>query len=134
MEQLMPKERHNYAHLSVPNNEIIANAYNRKQISHSLAPCRYYRCLNCFGRDTDLESGGSASTIAGFLYSIGLDAFVPADAAVAALFLTAALESSFTCVWGDCSNSLPFVYALSHKGVQRGLSSTVGMALERKSC
>jgi hypothetical protein len=45
--------------------------------------------------------------MAGSSYSIGLDAFVSVDTAVAALFLTAEVESPATCVWGDCSDSAP---------------------------
>jgi hypothetical protein len=45
--------------------------------------------------------------MAGSSYSIGLDAFVSVDTAVAALFLTAEVEGPATCVWGDCSDSAP---------------------------
>ena len=117
MGRLTPKERCNCAPLSVPNNEIISNAYTRKQISHPLVARRYRRRFNHFSNYIALECRLTAPTIAGASYSIGLDAFVPVDAAVATLFLTAAVESPAACVWRDCSNSFSFDRPASCKGI-----------------
>ena len=108
MESLTPKGRHNYGHLSVPNSEIIVNAYTRKKISYPLVARRCYCCLDHLSNYSALECRRSTSAIAGSSYSISLDAFVPVDAAVAALFLTAAVESQAARFWRDCADSVLF--------------------------
>ena len=112
MGQLIPKEQRNCAPLSVPNNKIIANAYTQ-QISHPMVTRRYYRCSNHFSNYTALDHRCTTPTIAGSSYSIGLDAFVPVDAAVVTLFLTAAVEDPAACIWGDCSDFLAFDRSVS---------------------
>ena len=91
---------------------------------------RYHRCLNYSGNYIALESRRTTATMAGPSYSIGLDAFVSVDTAVAALFLTAEVESPATCVWGDCSRFCSFRLALFRvKGFSGDLVPLPGMAL-----
>ena len=76
-------------------------------------PAAIIIALNHFSNYTALERRRTTATMAGSSDSIGLNAFVPVDTAVAALFLTAAVESSTHCVWRDCADYLSFDHPVS---------------------
>ena len=109
MERLTPKERHNDAHLSALNSKSttkMPTTHNKSRIRWLPAAIILALTVLAVILIWSIDAPHRQSRV--FQTVSTLDAFVPADAAVAALFLTAAVESPATCVWGGCSDPFSF--------------------------